>query len=352
MKKTIGLVGLALCLAVSGCAGAQQREAEAGGGSDCPVEVDTTFTGEARIAFQHLASGDLIVKDRGWLESCLPEGTITWSKADSGGTVVRNFGANAIDLGLIGSSPATRVLSAPLNAEVDVKVIWVQDVIGAAESLVARDSSITSLGGLNGKTIAVPFASTAHYSLQAALTRANMLTGADAPTLLNLEPDAMLAAWQRDEIDAAWVWDPVLTELKANGTVVLTAEQTADEGAPTYDLSAATTSFVEANPGFMKTWTALQDLAITEIKDNPDAAAESMAAELGIASDQVKAMMANYNYLSAAEQAGDKYLGGGLGADLFKTADFLVSQGEIEAAASEADYAAALYADGAASVGS
>ena len=144
----------------------------------------------------------------------MPNADISWSQFASGGDVVQAFGANSADLGLVGSSPAAKAVSAPLN--LPVQVIWIYDVIGEAESLVARDPSIKGPADLRDKTVAVPFGSTAHYSLLSALAGAGLRGGTDV-TLINLAPDAIPAAWQSEQIDAAWVWNPVLGELEKAG---------------------------------------------------------------------------------------------------------------------------------------
>ena len=90
---------------------------------------------------------------------------------------------------------------------------WIYDVIGTAESLVVKnDSGVTDFAGLVGKKVGTPFGSTAHYSLLAALE----LAGVD-PTkvkIIDLQPPDILAAWQRGDIDAAYVWNPTLAELR------------------------------------------------------------------------------------------------------------------------------------------
>jgi taurine transport system substrate-binding protein len=325
---------LVLALALSGCAGdSEAGDSEAGiatssAGEDCPFTPDTSVTSTARIGFQHIPNGDLVVKDLGLLEACMPNAEITWSKFDSGGDVVQAFGSNSVDLGLLGSSPATKALSEPLL--IDMQVVWIHDVIGEAESLVVHDKSITDIVGLRGKTIAVPFSSTAHYSLLQALNEAGLDPATDV-NVINLSPEAMPSAWQGGQIDAAWVWAPTLQELLKTGKVVLSSEQTAAAGKPTYDLGGATTAFVQANPDFMSVWAKAQDHAVKMIQQEPEGAAVSIAAVLGIPPASVMEQFDGYVYLDAAEQASDDYLGGGLVSDLEDTATFLLQQGGVEA---------------------
>lgn len=344
----LALLGVTTLAACGGGGGAETAAGSTtSGATDCPFEPDPAVTTTARIAYQNIPNGDLVVKDQAMLENCMPNADITWSKFDSGGDVIQAFGSDSADIGLVGSSPATRGLSAPLN--IPLRVVWVQDVIGEAESLVARDTAVKEITDLTGKTIAVAFSSTAHFSLLQALEDAGMDATTDV-TLINLSPDKMPSAWQGGQIDAAWVWDPTLSVLKKTGTVVMSSADTAAAGKPTYDLSAATAEFIDANPEFMSAWAKAQDAAVTQIEEQPDEAALSIAVELGITPDEVTTQFAGYEYLSAAEQAGADYLGGKLAKDLEQTAGFLLTQGGIDAVSPAAAYTAGVDAEPAASV--
>lgn len=334
---------LAALLALSACTTAQEAEQEEAPEDDtgCPVEVDESVSTTAQIAFQPIPNGDLIVRDEGWLEECMPNAEIDWSQFSSGAEVVQAFGSGTIDLGLLGSSPAVMVVSPPLD--IDAQVVWIHNIIGEAESLVAH-GDVSEITDLAGGTIAVPYGSTAHLSLLNALDDAGLVVGEDVD-LINLQPDAMLGAWEREEIDAAWVWHPTLEVLLEDGTLIMSSEDTAEVGTATYDLAGATTEFIDANPEFMAIWTELQDLAVQQITEDPDRAAENIAAQLGISPDEAAVQMEGYVYLSAEEQAGDDYFAGGLGDDLTTTGDFLVDQNEIPEAASAEHYAEAIYRD-------
>lgn len=321
-----------VALGLSGCV-QSGRTANASGDAECPWKADGSITTSARIAYQNIPNADLVVKDLGLLEACMPNAKITWSTFASGGDVVQAYGANSVDIGLMGSSPATIALSEPLN--LPVSVVWVHDVIGGAESLVVRDEGVEDIAGLRGRTIAVPFSSTAHFSLLQALGDAGLDSAKDVK-LINLEPEKMPSAWQGGQIDAAWVWDPVLSELKASGTVVLTSEDTAAAGKPTYDLGTANRAFVEANPEFMAQWARAQDHGVDLINEDPETAAVSIAAQLGITPEEVEALFEGYRYLTAQEQA--EHLGTELPGDLVATADFLVAQGGIDRASAPAAY--------------
>ncbi|MFT4188676.1 MAG: ABC transporter substrate-binding protein [Aeromicrobium sp.] len=306
--------------------------------ADCPWEADESVTSTVRIGYQKIPNGDVVVKDQKILENCLPNATIEWNDFASGGDVVQAFGGGSLDIGLVGSSPATKALSEPLN--LPVSVVWVHDVIGSAESLIVQEGVATDLAGLQGKTIATPFGSTAHFSLLQAIADAG-LDAADFH-LVNSEPEQIAPAWGRGDVDAAWVWDPTLSELaKDGGEVILTSEDTAEAGKPTYDLGIADNDFIDENPAVLETWAKAQDYAVQQILEEPDKAAESVAVEVGVTTEEAEKLFDGFVFLRASEQAGADYLGGKLGEDLLATAQFLLTQDGIDAVAD-----ASVYADG------
>ncbi|OZG69660.1 taurine ABC transporter substrate-binding protein [Bifidobacterium eulemuris] len=343
-RASAALAGGAMLTALAACGSMPTAYELAGvdpnGTADvgCPVDADNDFTGTIRIAWQAIPNADLIVKDMGLLEACLPQATIEWNQFNSGGDVVQAFGSRSIDIGLMGSSPAVRSVSAPLD--LPVAIVWIHDIIGDAESLVANDDSITQVADLKGANIAVPFGSTSHFSLLSALADAG-LSETDVH-LINLDPDKMAAAWTRGEIDAAWVWDPVLSTLRADGGHIVTSSaQTALTGAATYDMEVASEEFITDNPDVMRIWTAVEDYAAGLISEDPDGSAEMISSQLGNDPDDVAAQLEGYTYPRAAEQS--ELFHGDLPGTLKDTAEFLKTQNSLDAV--NDDYADALYTD-------
>ncbi|TWG99417.1 taurine transport system substrate-binding protein [Nocardioides sp. J9] len=345
LRRTGAAALLAAVLPLAACS--LGEDSEAASASDCPFTADESVEGTIRIGYQKIPNGDVVVKDQGILEACLPNATIEWNNFASGGDVVQAFGAGSIDLGLAGSSPSTKALSEPLS--LPVKVVWIHDVIGEAESLIVRDGIATDIKGLKGGTIATPFGSTAHYSLLQAIADA----GEDPADykLVNSEPEQIAPAWGKGDVDAAWVWDPTLSELeKQGGTVILSSKDTAEAGKPTYDLGLASASFIEENAAALAVWVKAQDFAVEQILTDPEKAAESVAVEVGVSTDEARAQFGGLTYLRASEQAGDDWLGKKLGEDLLATATFLLGQDGISAVAPAATYSDGVHAAAAASV--
>jgi len=322
-------MAVATALLAAGCGGAS------GATSQTPAEgtAPAGAPAELRIGYQGVPNGDLVVKNQGWLEEAFPGTEIKWTKFESGGDVNTAIIGGSLDIGLAGSSPVTAGLSEPLN--IPYQVPWIFDVIGAAESLVAtNESGVTDVAGLEGKKIGTPFASTAHYSLLAALQQAGV--DPESVTLVDLQPPDILAAWQRGDIDAAYVWSPTLDELKKDGTVLATSEELAKKGFPTYDLAVVTNDFLADYPQAVTTWVQQQNRAVELIQDDPQAAATAIAAELGITPDEAAAQIKGLVFLTAGQQQKPAYLGtpdepGAFADGLLKAAEFLKSQQKIDA---------------------
>jgi taurine transport system substrate-binding protein len=301
-----------------------------------------------RIGYQTFPSGDLIVKNNRWLEDALPDYNIKWVKFDSGADVNTAFIAKELDFGALGSSPVARGLSAPLN--IPYRVAFVLDVAGDNEALVARNGSgVDTIPQLRGKRIATPFASTAHYSLLAALSQ-NGLSANDVQ-LVDLQPQAILAACERGDIDAAYTWLPTLDQLRKTGKDLITSRQLAKDGKPTLDLGAVRDEFADAHPEVVDVWRQQEARALSVIHDDPAAAAKAIAAEIGLSADDVAGQLKQGVYLTPQQVASPEWLGsegkpGNIAANLQNASQFLADQKQIPSAAPLTTFQEAIYTKG------
>ncbi|MBU9762318.1 glycine/betaine ABC transporter substrate-binding protein [Mycobacterium sp. TNTM28] len=316
----------------------------------CAVDHSGENSGKPtiRVGYQAFISGDLIVKNHRWLEEALPDYNIKWTKFDSGADVNTAFVAKELDLGALGSSPVARGLSAPLN--IPYKVAYVLDVAGANEALVARNGSgVNSIADLKGKRVATPFASTAHYSLLAALEQ-NGLSANDVQ-LIDLQPQGILAAWERGDIVAAYSWLPTLDQLRKSGRELISSRQLAEAGKPTGDLAVVADEFADAHPDVVDIWRRQQARAADVIHDDPTAAAKAIAAEIGLTPEEVAGQLEQSVILTPAEQVSQEWLGvdgepGDLAATLQAGSQFLADQKQIPTAAPVQTFADAIYTKG------
>jgi taurine transport system substrate-binding protein len=322
------LLALAITLLLAACGGddaeSTTNAAAEGGGAKAPEKIT--------IGYQAIPNGDLVVKHQRLLEKALPGTTIEWKQFDSGGSVNEAFAGGSLDIGLAGSSPVSRGLS----QGIEYRVPWIHDVIGTAEALVAK-GGIKTLADLKGKKIAAPLASTTHYSLLAALKDAGVAE--QDVKIIDAEPADIAAAWERGDIDAAYVWNPTLASLvKQGGTVITDSAKQAAAGHRTYDLAVVSDEFAEQHPDALKTWVEQQDAAVKLLKDDPAAATKAIGAELNLSADEVAEQIKGLEFLDARAQAGPEALGGALGKDLLNTAAFNKAVGQIPAVKPDATY--------------
>ncbi|BCB89262.1 taurine ABC transporter substrate-binding protein [Phytohabitans suffuscus] len=341
MRRHPHLLALATTAAVLTVGSAACGDGAASGGND-PADKSI------RLAYQAFPSGDLIVKNHQLLEKALPDYKITWTKFDSGASINTAFVAGSIDIAAIGSSPVARGLSAPLN--IPYQVAFVLDVAGDNEALVARNgTNVADVAGLRGKKIGTPFASTAHYSLLAALDRAGVKES--EVTIVDLEPQDIQAAWTRGDLDAAYTWLPSLDELKKTGKVLVSSRELATAGKPTLDLGVVSTSFAQAHPDVIDAWRKAEAQALRLIADDPDTAAKAVGQELNLSPTDAKHQLSQGVFLKPEELSSAEWLGtpekvGGLAQNLLAAAQFLKGQNKIDSVPDLATFEKAIYTTG------
>ncbi len=260
-------------------------------------------TKEVTFAHQDMINPFRVIIDQGELEKATGY-KINWRKFGGGGDFIRAAASGESQIVEVGSSPAASAASQGL----DVEVIWILEDISDGEQLVARNGSgVKSVADLKGKKVATPFVSTSHYQLLAALADAG-LSQKDVQ-VLNLRPSEIAAAWERGDIDAAFVWDPALAKIKANGTVIASSGDIGKKGKPTFDAIMVQKAWADQNKDFIVTLLKLIDAkdaeyAADKVKWAPDSPqAKSIAKISGADPAEVPAALAEYKFPTAAEQA-------------------------------------------------
>ncbi len=285
---------------------------------------------EVTIAHQDMLDPYRTVMESGELEKVTGY-KVKWRMFGGGGDVIRAMASGDVQIGEAGSSPITAAASQGQN----IKLFWILDDIADAEALVARNGTgIKSVKDLKGKKVATPFVSTSHYQLMVDMK----LEGVDPKTVtvMNMRPPEIAAAWERGDIDATFIWDPVLSKIKSNGTVLATSGTIGKKGYPTFDGIVVNADWAAKNNAFM--------VAFVKLLAKADADYRANAAKWTADSPQVKAVakwtkadavnvpaaMKLYRFPTLAEQASPAWLGGGAAKAMTDTANFLKEQGRIQ----------------------
>ena len=301
------------------------------GGSQAFAQKTVTF------AYQDMMNPWRWVQQTGEIEKATGY-KINYKKFGGGGDVVRGMASGDVQMGEIGSTG----IATAISQGIDIELFWILEDIASAEALVVRNGSgINSIADLKGKKIATPFVSTSHFQLLYAMNKAG-LKPTDAQ-ILNMRPPEIAAAWGRGDIDATFIWEPVLSSVTKNGKVLMTSGDICKQGACTFDGLVVTRKFARENPEFMTAFVQAIAKADADYKANPKAWADTSDKAKAVAKwtggklEDVPASMKLYGFPSPSEQASPEWLGGGANGGAAKAltqqANFLKEQGRLTSVA-------------------
>lgn len=263
---------------------------------------------------------------------------IDWRQFSSGGDISTALASGNVPIGVIGSTG----IAAATTRGVDMELFWILDNIGKSEALVARaGSGIEKPEDLKGKKVGVPFVSTSHFHLLVGLENVWKINPREVE-ILNMSPPQIVAAWQRGDIDAAYVWPPALSEILKNGKVIADSEEIGAKSVPTFDGLVADKAFAKENPQFMTAFTGVLTEAYNDYKANSSKwtagsdQIKGMVKLIGGNAEDIPGAMSLLSYPTAQEQASALWLGGGKDSGALKSltesAKFLVTQKQLDSA--------------------
>ena len=282
-----------------------------------------------RIGYQTNLDPGKVAQADGTYEKAIGK-PLDWRKFNSGAEVIAAIAGGSIDIGLVGSSP----LAVAASNKLPIETFLIADLIGDAEALVVRNGSgIEKPEDLVGKTVAVPFVSTTHYSLLAALKH----WGIDPAKvkIVNARPPEIAAAWSRGDIDAAYVWDPALGAIKPTGKVLVSSAEVGKWGAPTFDAWIVRKDFADKNPDAVAAFARVtgEPMPTTSRTRPPGSPTRTISRRsrriTGSKPEDVPVIFAGYGFPTLAEQASPTLLGGDTVKAVIAASNFLKEQGKI-----------------------
>lgn len=321
MKRSLTIIGFLLVLSMVLVAGGTSTSLAAGK--------------EVTIAYQLMFNPFKVAIAEGTLEKATGW-KINWRQFTSGAKVINAVASGDVMLAVAGSSP----IAAGMSRGLPMYVFWILEDIAAAECLVVRNGSgIIAPQDLRGKKLGVPFVSTTHFHTLFALEQFGI--DPSEVRILNMQPNAIAAAWERGDIDATFVWDPALGRILPTGKVLITSGLLSTWGKATYDAFFADKKWAEAHPEFMVKFIGVISAADEAYRSNPKAwtpdspMVKKIARISGGNPEDVPRVLASYDFPTLEEQASTKWLGGGKDSGaaraLYFTSQFLKAQKKIPA---------------------
>jgi len=256
---------------------------------------------------------------------------INWKKFSSGAKVITAMASGDVDIALAGSSP----IAAGISRGIEMKLFWIGENINDAEAFVVRNGSgITAPQDLKGKKIGVPYVSTTHFHTLFALEQFGIKP--NEVKLLNMQPNAIAAAWERGDIDGAFVWDPALSRIKKTGKVLITSGDLSNWGKATFDGMIVMNAFADGNKKFMCQFVRTFEAADAAYRDNPESFgpgssnAKKITKLVGGNEADAAGVLALYDFPAIERQSSDAWLGGGAAVALKATSVFLKAQKKVD----------------------
>lgn len=292
---------------------------------------NNSYPNQVRIGYMLSPNGELLAKANGTIEKNFPDTEVFWREFNTGREMITALVGGLIDMGTIGTPPAALGIANNLP----FKVYYLHDIIGESEALIVKkDSGINLINDLKGKKIATVFNSTSGYSLINALKLNNV--NEDDVILIDMEMPDIDKAWDKNEIDGAYVWEPIKSKLiSKGGKVIITSFDLAKEGIVTGEVGIVKKDFASKYPNFLKAYISVLNESVHNYREKQQESALALSKELGLSEDETLRIMNQIIVLDAKDQTDPRYLGnknnpGQLSKILKDTGDYLESNNAIE----------------------
>lgn len=203
------------------------------------------------------ATGGLLIRELKLLEKYLPRDgrykdvtyDIQWKNFTSGAPLTNEMVADKLDIGSMADFPGSNNGAAFLKAGKQSYFVTVLSgsTLGSGNGVVVpRQSNITALSELKGRTISVPFASTAHGMLLRAVASQGLDPQKDV-NIITQAPEVAGPALQANKIEAHADFVPFV-ELFEHRGIARKIYDGAQAGAPTYHGSLVSGEYAKKYP--------------------------------------------------------------------------------------------------------
>ena len=224
----------------------------------------------------------------------------------SGGPqVIAAIAGNSMDVCNIGSSP----MVVGFAQGVKMSMVYVEKYITDSECLAVRkDTGVNGLKDLKGRKIGLPFNTSVHFAMLAGLKTVGMT--ANDVTLVNVKADSIQATWQRKDIDAAYIWNPILGDLVAdNGKIILTTGDLAASGTLVFDGIVVRDEFKQKNPELVLAYLKEYDRLCQMYDKQPEEVVKVLSPYLQLTPEKTMEYIKTFHSIPPKELASDKWMG-------------------------------------------
>jgi sulfonate transport system substrate-binding protein len=255
---------------------------------------------EIRIATQPtpFCAPIFVARHKGWVEEELAKvgarPAIKWVSFAAGPPMNESFASGQQDIGFLGDTPAIIGKAAGIDTR----------IIGITSSgpktlavIVPTKSNIRSPRDLKGKKVAVVKGSYAHHLLVLVLQKGGLTT--NDIEFINLSQADIATAILNGNIDAAAVWEPLISRLENQGAVRVLADGTGIKKGVLVII--ATSDFIAKEREQTKALLRAYQRGARFIKSNPKETAQLIAADVNLPPDLLLKVLPKFDYHPAIQ---------------------------------------------------
>jgi NitT/TauT family transport system substrate-binding protein len=244
------------------------------------------------------ATGGPIIREEKLLEKYLPrtgkyqnvEYKIEWASHTSGPPINNKMLANQLDIGMMGDFPLTINMNTFNEKGAGVKSIYIATLAYGATGvgnaiMVPKDSPITSIAGLRGKQVSVPFGSAAHGMLLKALQQEGINPETDVK-LVSQAPEVGGTSLKTNQIDAHANFVP-FGELFPLRGIARKIFDGGELGVPTFHGVVVRSDFAKENPEIVVAYLKALLEANKMVREQPEAMSAKVEKWTGIEKEAV-----------------------------------------------------------------
>lgn len=262
-----------------------------------------------------------------------PDTAVDFVTVRAGSEVLSAMAGGSLDMCNVGSSPMVVGYANGVKASL---VYIYKNIIDSEALVVQKSAGIGKVADLKGKRIGLPFNTSVHFAALAALKNAGL--GLADVQLINMRADTIASVWARREVDAAYIWIPVLPKLvEDDGVVIFKTGDLNAAGLVMFDAFLVRDDFKKRHPELVLAFLKDFERIAGDFKNNPKEVVATMTAFLGVDEATVMRSLNAFYPVPAREQLTDKWLGkpGQKDSAVVKTlqvqAQFLKDTGQIGA---------------------
>ncbi|EUK19303.1 taurine ABC transporter substrate-binding protein [Commensalibacter papalotli (ex Servin-Garciduenas et al. 2014)] len=190
---------------------------------------------------------------------------VDWQQYDDEFKMIHDLAVETLDIAPVGLIP----LTSAVTAGVQVRIIAISFQYGNSSGLVVQNKSgIDKPEALIGKKIAVPFLTSAHYSLLKALEHWKI--DFHQVQIINMPANKIEDAWKKHEIDGVYADGISLLHFQKDGHVLVTSQQVADWGSPTYTFWVVMDNEIVLKPYWLQPFVEATLKMVKEYNQNKD----------------------------------------------------------------------------------